>query len=188
MRARSSSSTCSSACCGILYGETHVTYVRNVTDVDDKINARALEHWTGKRALTTEIRALTDATLKQFQQDAAALGCLPPTHEPRATDYIATGDNPNDMVGIIARLIERGHAYVAEGHVLFDVASMPDYGALSRRSRGRHDRRRAGRGRALQARSDGLRALEAVRSRDRARRGPRPGGWGGPAGISNARR
>ena len=118
-----------------LHGETHVTYVRNVTDVDDKINARALEHWTGKRALTTEIRALTDATLKQFQQDAAALGCLPPTHEPRATDYIATGDNPNDMVGIIARLIERGHAYVAEGHVLFDVASMPDYGALSRRSR-----------------------------------------------------
>ena len=118
-----------------LYGESHVAYARNVTDVDDKINARALEHWTGKRALTAEIRSLTDATLKQFQEDVAALGCLKPTYEPRATDYIANGDATHDMVSVIARLIERGHAYEAEGHVLFDVASMPDYGALSRRSR-----------------------------------------------------
>ncbi|MBN9063404.1 MAG: cysteine--tRNA ligase [Rhizobiales bacterium 65-9] len=117
-----------------LYGADHVTYVRNITDVDDKINARAFERWTRKRPLTQEIRALTDGTLAQFHKDVDALGALRPTHEPRATDFVANGAEPTDMVRIIARLIERGHAYEAEGHVLFHVPSMPDYGKLSRRN------------------------------------------------------
>jgi len=116
-----------------LYGAEHVTYVRNVTDVDDKINARAFERWTRKRPLTEEIRALTDGTLAQFHQDIAALGVLPPTHEPRATDYICRGDGTLDMVEVIRRLIANGHAYEAQGHVLFNVPSMPNYGELSRR-------------------------------------------------------
>ena len=116
-----------------LYGEDKVVYARNVTDVDDKINERAFRHWTRKRPLTQEIRALTDTTLAQFREDVAALGCLPPTHEPRATDFIARGDNSIDMIKVIERLVKRGHAYLAEGHVLFDVPSMPAYGALARR-------------------------------------------------------
>jgi cysteinyl-tRNA synthetase len=102
------------------YGADHVTYVRNITDVDDKINARAAE-----RGIT--IRELTEETNRVFQEDVAALGCLPPNVQPRATDHIA------EMIAIIERLIARGHAYAADGHVLFDVPSMPDYGALSRR-------------------------------------------------------
>jgi cysteinyl-tRNA synthetase len=104
-----------------LYGERHVTYVRNITDVDDKINARAAERGI-------DIRQLTEETYANFKADVAALGCLPPSHEPRATDHI-TG-----MVAMIERLIAAGHAYAAEGHVLFDVASKPDYGKLARRS------------------------------------------------------
>jgi cysteinyl-tRNA synthetase len=103
-----------------LYGADHVTYVRNITDVDDKINARAAE-----RGIT--IRALTEDTVRIFHEDVAALGCLEPTREPRATDHIA------EMIDLIGRLIAGGHAYEAEGHVLFSVPSMPDYGALSRR-------------------------------------------------------
>ncbi len=116
-----------------LYGEAGVTYVRNVTDVDDKINQRAFERWTRKRPLTAEIRTLTDSTLAQFHKDIDALGVLRPTHEPRATDFIARGDGSIDMIGVIKRLIDNGHAYEAEGHVLFNVPSMPTYGALSRR-------------------------------------------------------
>jgi cysteinyl-tRNA synthetase len=116
-----------------LYGENHVTYARNITDVDDKINKRAFERWTKKQPLVQEIRALTDSTLKQFHADIDALGVLRPTHEPRATDYIARGDNTLDMVKVISRLIEKGNAYEAEGHVLFSVPSMPNYGELSRR-------------------------------------------------------
>ncbi|CAN5451248.1 cysteine--tRNA ligase [soil metagenome] len=101
-------------------GDTKITYVRNITDIDDKINARAREEGT-------TIRALTERTAAQFHEDIKALGVLPPTHEPRATDHVA------DMIAIIERLIVKGHAYVAEGHVLFDVPSMPDYGSLSRR-------------------------------------------------------
>ncbi len=102
-----------------LYG--HLTYVRNVTDVDDKINARAAEnHET--------IAALTARTLDLYHRDMAALGVAPPTIEPRATAHIA------EMIALIERLIEGGHAYVAEGHVLFSVASFPDYGRLSGRS------------------------------------------------------
>ncbi|MBV1795950.1 cysteine--tRNA ligase [Siccirubricoccus sp. G192] len=98
-----------------------VTYVRNITDVDDKINARALE--SGET-----IEAITARTTADFHRDMAALGNLPPDAEPRATQSIAP------MIALIERLIARGHAYVAEGHVLFAVASFPDYGALSGRS------------------------------------------------------
>ena len=103
-----------------LYGEQHVTYVRNITDVDDKINARAAE-----RGIS--IRELTEETNRIFQADVKALGCLEPTVQPRATEHIA------EMIAIIERLIEGGHAYAADGHVLFSVPSMPDYGRLSRR-------------------------------------------------------
>jgi cysteinyl-tRNA synthetase len=109
-----------------VYGAEHVTYVRNITDVDDKINARAAQSGIG-------IRELTERTARQYQEDVAALGCLPPTVEPRATEYIRR-DDKLDMVRLIERLVERGHAYVADDHVLFDVASMPDYGRLSNRS------------------------------------------------------
>jgi cysteinyl-tRNA synthetase len=104
-----------------LYGPDHVTYVRNITDVDDKINARAAEEGI-------PIRELTERTAAQFHADVAALGALPPTVEPRATEHIP------EMIALIERLIERGHAYAAEGHVLFDVASDPHYGELARRS------------------------------------------------------
>jgi cysteinyl-tRNA synthetase len=110
-----------------LYGAGAVTYVRNLTDVDDKINARAAERGVS-------IRTLTEETTTAFHDDVAALGCLPPSVEPRATDHIA------DMADMIARLVERGVAYVAEDHVLFAVTAMarlpgmPRYGALSGRS------------------------------------------------------
>jgi cysteinyl-tRNA synthetase len=103
-----------------IYGAEHVTYVRNVTDVDDKINARAAE-----RGIS--IRELTEETYKNFKADVAALGCLPPTVEPRATEHIA------EMKTLIERLVKDGHAYVAEENVLFNVPSMPDYGKLSNR-------------------------------------------------------
>ncbi|MFL5195700.1 MAG: cysteine--tRNA ligase, partial [Microvirga sp.] len=103
-----------------LYGPEHVTYVRNVTDVDDKINARAAERGV-------PIRDITEGTLAQFHADIAALGVLEPTVEPRATEHIA------EMRTLIERLVANRHAYVAEEHVLFDVPSMPDYGRLSKR-------------------------------------------------------
>ena len=99
-----------------------VTYVRNITDVDDKINARAQE--SGE-----PIEAITARTTADYHRDMAALGCLPPTSEPRATASIAP------MVELIRRLIERGHAYAAEGHVLFAVSSFPEYGRFSGRDR-----------------------------------------------------
>src|SRR5690348_4093305 len=103
------------------YGDDHVTYVRNITDVDDKINARAAERGIA-------IRELTEETYKNFKEDVAALGTLPPTVEPRATEHIA------EMKTLIERLVASGNAYVAEDHVLFSVPSMPDYGKLARRS------------------------------------------------------
>lgn len=103
------------------YGADHVTYVRNVTDVDDKINARAAQEGV-------TIRDLTERTLAQFHADIAALGVLAPTVEPRATEHIG------EMIAIIERLIASGHAYVADGHVLFHVPSMPGYGKLSGRT------------------------------------------------------
>src|SRR5690242_3567079 len=104
-----------------IYGANHVTYVRNITDVDDKINARAAEEGIS-------IRELTERTTRQFHEDVKALGCLPPTAEPRATDYI------EEMKAIIEQLIAKGFAYVAEQNVLFHVAAMKDYGRLSNRS------------------------------------------------------
>ncbi len=103
------------------YGDAHVTYVRNITDVDDKINARAAE-----RGIT--IRELTEETARIYEEDVAALGNLPPTVTPRATEHIA------QMIVIIEKLMAAGHAYAADGHVLFDVSSKADYGKLSRRS------------------------------------------------------
>ena len=110
-----------------IYGADHVVYVRNVTDVDDKINARAAEEYPD-RPLNESIRTLTERTERQFHEDVEALGCLPPSVEPRATDHI------EPMKVLIERLVASGHAYVAQEHALFSVASMPDYGRLSRRS------------------------------------------------------
>jgi cysteinyl-tRNA synthetase len=104
-----------------IYGEDHVTYVRNVTDVDDKINARAAERGV-------PIGTLTEETYRNFNDDAAALGCFEPTVEPRATGHIEA------MKEIIERLVKAGCAYVAQEHVLFHVAAMTDYGKLSNRS------------------------------------------------------
>jgi cysteinyl-tRNA synthetase len=110
-----------------LYGPEHVTYVRNITDVDDKINARAVEEYPNL-PLNEAIRRVTEKTEKVFHEDMAALGALEPSVEPRATEHIAA------MKAMIETLVERGSAYVAEDHVLFDVAAMPDYGKLSGRS------------------------------------------------------
>src|SRR5499433_1737785 len=87
-----------------LYGTEHVVYVRNITDVDDKINARAAERGV-------PIRDLTEQTYRDFKADAAALGCLEPTVEPRATEHIA------EMRTLIDKLVASGNAYVAEDHV-----------------------------------------------------------------------
>src|SRR5216683_3568496 len=104
------------------HGADHVTYVRNITDVEDKIMAAA-------RASGQTIDQVTARTTAQFHADMAALGNLPPNIEPRATEYI------KEMIALIERLIASGHAYAAEGHVLFRVGSYAKYGALSRRSR-----------------------------------------------------
>jgi cysteinyl-tRNA synthetase len=116
-----------------LYGADHVTYVRNITDVDDKINDRAARDFPGL-PLNEAIRKVTEETGKQFHADATALGALPPTFEPRATDFVLPRpDGKADMVTLVRQLIARGHAYEAGGEVLFDTQSMPDYGALSGR-------------------------------------------------------
>jgi cysteinyl-tRNA synthetase len=109
------------------YGRDHVVYVRNITDIEDKINAAARENGE-------PIAALTARTTAAFHADLAALGTLQPDIEPRATEYIP------QMIAMIERLIASGHAYVASGneaagHVLFAVASDPHYGEFSRRSR-----------------------------------------------------
>jgi cysteinyl-tRNA synthetase len=116
-----------------LYGADHVIYVRNITDVDDKINERAARDFPGV-PLNEAIRKVTEKTAAQFASDVAALGSLPPSVEPRATDFVLPRtDGKADMVTLIKQLIARGHAYEAGGEVLFDVQSMPDYGALSKR-------------------------------------------------------
>ena len=104
-----------------VYGAGHVTYVRNFTDVDDKIIARAAE--AGR-----PIDRITDETIRWYHEDMDALGTLRPTHEPRATEYIP------QMVAMIEDLIATGHAYAAEGHVLFAVDSYAAYGRLSGRT------------------------------------------------------
>jgi cysteinyl-tRNA synthetase len=117
-----------------LYGAEHVTYVRNITDVDDKINDRAARDFPGL-PLNEAIRRVTEQTEKQFHDDVDALGCLRPTVEPRATEHIA------EMRAIIERLVQGGFAYVAEDHVLFSPQAMnaansvlPRYGALAKRT------------------------------------------------------
>ncbi len=99
-----------------------VTYVRNITDIEDKIIARAREE-------DVSIFELTARTTQQFHDDIAVLNALPPDVEPKATDHVA------EMIEIIDALMRKGHAYAADGHVLFDTTSMPDYGKFSRKSR-----------------------------------------------------
>jgi len=117
----------------VRYGPEHVVYARNITDVDDKINARAARDFPGL-PLNEAIGRVTEATERQFHEDAAALGCLPPSEEPHATDHIG------EMVALIERLVARGLAYVAEDNVLFSPEAMdrypgaPRYGSLARRS------------------------------------------------------
>ena len=98
-----------------------VTYARNITDIDDKIIVAARER-------DTDIMTLTQEFTDKFRQDMAALNNLDPSIEPQATAHV------EGMLDLTARLIERGHAYVSEGHVLFDVTSMEDYGELSGRN------------------------------------------------------
>ena len=113
-----------------VYGEDHVTYARNFTDVDDKINATALSRKEAGAEGTLEelIQERTDETIGWYLADMGALGNLEPDEAPRATKYIA------EMVEMIQELIDTGHAYEAEGHVLFDVKSYEHYGTLSGRS------------------------------------------------------
>ncbi len=113
-----------------VYGDAHVTYVRNFTDVDDRINETARKRREAGAPGTLEelIRERSDQTIAWYEADMAALGALSPDHAPRATEYIA------QMVDMIADLIAKGHAYEAEGHVLFAVDSYAAYGKLSGRS------------------------------------------------------
>ncbi len=116
-----------------VYEADHVIYARNITDVDDKINARAIRDFPDL-PFNEAIAKVTEATGRQFHEDVAALGVLPPTHEPRATEHI------DKMRPMIERLVARGVAYVAEDHVLFSPSAMdalpgaPRYGSLARRS------------------------------------------------------
>jgi cysteinyl-tRNA synthetase len=117
-----------------LYGADHVTYVRNITDVDDKINARAARDFPNL-PLNEAIRRVTEVTDRQFHEDVDALGALRPTVEPRATEHIA------EMRTLIEKLVAGDFAYVAEDHVLFSPQAMnaansllPRYGALAKRS------------------------------------------------------
>jgi cysteinyl-tRNA synthetase len=121
-----------------VYGADHVTYVRNITDVDDKINARALRDFPDL-PLNEAIRRVTETTAQQYFKDVKALGTLEPTHNPRATDFVLPRtDGKQDMASLIQKLLDQHHAYVAKGsegrEVLFRVGSMPDYGQLSGRN------------------------------------------------------
>ncbi len=138
-----------------IYGPEHVTYVRNITDVDDKINARAAQEYPDL-PLNEAIRRVTTATEKQFHEDIAALGVLAPTVEPRATEHI------EEMKRLCEMLVARGHAYVAEEHVLFNVPSMKDYGRLSNRSLEEMEAGARVEVAPYKRDPDGLRAVEAV--------------------------
>ncbi|MFD0915730.1 cysteine--tRNA ligase [Pseudahrensia aquimaris] len=121
-----------------VYGADHVTYARNITDVDDKINARAVRDFPDL-PLNEAIAKVTAKTADQFMADMAALGCLEPTHQPRATDFVLPrNDGKTDMVTMITTLMDKGHAYLARGkqgrEVLFRVKSMDDYGKLCGRN------------------------------------------------------
>jgi len=113
-----------------VYGTDAVVYVRNFTDVDDRINQTALTRRAegASGSLEQLIHERANQTIRWYHDDMDALGALRPGHEPRATEYIA------EMIAMIEELIAKGAAYAAEGHVLFDVARAPDYGRLSGRS------------------------------------------------------
>ncbi len=113
-----------------VYGPDHVTYVRNFTDIDDKINATAAARKAAgdPRSVEALIRERTEETIGWYHADMDALGALRPTAEPRATDFVP------QMVTMIESLIALGHAYEKAGHVLFRVRSYKNYGALSGRS------------------------------------------------------
>jgi cysteinyl-tRNA synthetase len=157
-----------------VYGANHVTYVRNITDVEDKINARAERDFPGL-PLNEAIAKVTEATEQQFHEDVSALGALPPTHEPRATQYI------DAMRVMIERLIARGVAYVAEDHVLFSPNAMdalpwaPRYGALAHRSL--HEMLAGARVDVAPYKRDPIDFVLWKPSR------PNEPGWPGPAGI-----
>ncbi len=113
------------------YGAEHVTYVRNITDIDDKINARAAERAkTDQRnvPILDVLREITEATYGVYREDVRSLGCLEPTYMPRATEYVT------QMIAMTQNLIVAGFAYAADGHVLFRVKQKADYGKLARRS------------------------------------------------------
>lgn len=105
-----------------VYGADHVSYARNITDIDDKIMARAAEEGVSTKAIATRYT-------KAYKADTAALNCLEPTIVPKATEHLP------EMIAMMRTLIEKGHAYEAEGHVLFNVPSMENYGRLSGHSR-----------------------------------------------------
>jgi cysteinyl-tRNA synthetase len=113
-----------------VYGADHVTYVRNFTDVDDKINATAVARKEAGAAGTLEqlVHERSNETIAWYHADMDALGAARPDREPRATEYIG------QMIAMISGLIDKGHAYAAEGHVLFAVDSYAEYGRLSGRS------------------------------------------------------
>ena len=161
-----------------IYGAEHVTYVRNITDVDDKINARAAQSGVG-------IRELTERTARQYQDDVAAMGCLTPTAEPRATEYIRRADNKLDMVRLIEQLVAarprlcgRRARAVRCG---LDARLRPALQPLA----GGDGGGRAGGGGALQEGAHGLRAVEALQAR---RAGVALAGGhqdAGPAGLAH---
>ncbi|WP_019219688.1 cysteine--tRNA ligase [Bartonella florencae] len=155
-----------------VYGKDHVIYARNITDVDDKINARAAHEYP-ELALNEAIRRLTERTYSQFQQDTMALGCLLPTSQPRATDHL------DEMRALIEKLVKKGHAYKAENHILFSVSSIknhPHYGELAKRSL---DEMKAGARVDVAAYKRG--EMDFVLWKPSAAGEP---GWSSPAGIS----
>ena len=104
-----------------IYGEEHVVYARNITDVDDKIIAAAKEGGV-------PISEITEKYARIYNEDLAAIGCLPPTHQPKATENI---NGENGMIALISDLMSKGYAYASDGHVFFDVSKYDDYGKLS---------------------------------------------------------
>ena len=113
-----------------VYGSENVTYVRNITDIDDKINQRALEQKGSgdKRMLLEIVRSITNETIQWYHEDMDLIGVKKPTHEPRATEFVP------QMIAMISTLISTGNAYESSGHVLFDVNSFEHYGDLAKRS------------------------------------------------------
>ncbi len=147
----------------------HVVYARNITDVDDKINAAAQQLGVG-------IETITGRYTQAYREDMAALGIAPPDMEPHATAHIP------QIIAMIERLIASGHAYAAEGHVLFDVDSYADYGDLSGRDPDELTRRRSRRSCPLQEESGRFRPMEALDART-ARLGQSLGSW--PSGLAH---